>query len=60
MSVTFDTTIGCILGTAVGDAMGLPYEGLRPPKIRSVAGYHLIWGKGMVSDDTDTNLRSKM
>ncbi len=22
--------IGCILGTAVGDALGLPYEGMSP------------------------------
>ncbi len=53
MSVTSKATIGCILGTAVGDALGLPYEGLRQTQIRSVAGYNLIFGKGMVSDDTE-------
>jgi ADP-ribosylglycohydrolase len=48
---------GCLLGTAVGDALGLPCEGLTPrrqkklfPNIRS---YHLLLGRGMVSDDTD-------
>lgn len=45
--------IGCILGTAVGDALGLPYEGLRKNKIGKVGGYKLLFGKGMVSDDTE-------
>jgi ADP-ribosylglycohydrolase len=45
--------IGCILGTAVGDALGLPYEGLPPSKIKSVTGHKLLLGKGMVSDDTE-------
>jgi ADP-ribosylglycohydrolase len=26
--------IGCLLGTAVGDALGLPYEGLSPQRQR--------------------------
>jgi len=49
--------IGCILGTAVGDAMGLASEGLSRgrqlkffPELR---GYHLFFGKGMCSDDTE-------
>jgi len=49
--------IGCILGTAVGDAMGLASEGLSRrrqlkffPELR---GYHLLFGKGMCSDDTE-------
>ncbi len=25
-----DAYVGCLLGTAVGDALGLPYEGLSP------------------------------
>jgi len=48
---------GCLLGTAVGDAMGLSCEGLskqrlikRYPKLEQ---YHFIFGKGMVSDDTE-------
>ncbi|MGV3617763.1 MAG: ADP-ribosylglycohydrolase family protein [Fimbriimonas sp.] len=48
---------GCLLGTAVGDALGLPREGLRrgragrmfPGPIR----HRLFFGRGMVSDDTD-------
>jgi len=49
--------IGCLLGTAVGDALGLPMEGLskeRQQKIfPSIEGYHFLLGKGMVSDDTE-------
>jgi ADP-ribosyl-[dinitrogen reductase] hydrolase len=49
--------IGCLLGTAVGDALGLPYEGLSPKRQRRLFSqpnrHHLIFGKGMVSDDTE-------
>ncbi len=52
-----DAIIGCLLGTAVGDAIGLPYEGLSKqrqhrlyPQINS---HHFFFGKGMVSDDTE-------
>jgi ADP-ribosylglycohydrolase len=52
-----DAAIGCLLGTAVGDALGLPCEGLsRRRQARlfpSLDGYHLFFGKGMCSDDTD-------
>jgi ADP-ribosyl-[dinitrogen reductase] hydrolase len=49
---------GCILGTAVGDAMGLALEGLsrrRQPRLfPDLSGYHLLpFGKGMCSDDTE-------
>src|SRR5688572_2419454 len=49
---------GCLLGTAVGDAMGLALEGLsRRRQVRlfpELAGYHLLpFGKGMCSDDTE-------
>jgi ADP-ribosylglycohydrolase len=55
---TLDETItGCILGTAIGDALGLPYEGLTPQRQRRLFArpdrYHLVLGKGMVSDDTE-------
>jgi ADP-ribosyl-[dinitrogen reductase] hydrolase len=52
-----DSIIGCLLGTAVGDAIGLPCEGLS--KRRQIRLYpqldqhHLLFGKGMVSDDTE-------
>jgi ADP-ribosyl-[dinitrogen reductase] hydrolase len=49
--------IGCLLGTAVGDALGLPYEGLsarRGARLFPDAGrHHLVLGRGMVSDDTE-------
>lgn len=48
---------GCLLGTAVGDALGLPFEGLSPRRIaRWATGplrMQLVLGYGMVSDDTD-------
>ena len=49
---------GCLLGTAVGDAMGLALEGLsRRRQLRlfpDLSGYHLLpAGKGMCSDDTE-------
>jgi ADP-ribosyl-[dinitrogen reductase] hydrolase len=49
--------VGCLLGTAVGDALGLPYEGLSPRHQQRLFPqpdrHHLIFGKGMVSDDTE-------
>jgi len=49
--------IGCILGTAVGDALGLPYEGMSPVRARKLLGpperYRFLFGRGMISDDTE-------
>jgi len=49
--------IGCLLGTAIGDAMGLPYEGLSQQRLTKMYPafdrYHFIGDKGMVSDDTE-------
>ena len=49
--------VGCILGTAVGDAIGLPYEGLSRRRATKLLGppdrYRLFFGRGMVSDDTE-------
>lgn len=51
------SAIGCLLGIAVGDAMGLPYEGLSPRRQRrlypQIDNHHFLLGKGMVSDDTE-------
>jgi ADP-ribosylglycohydrolase len=52
-----DAYIGCLVGTAVGDALGLPYEGLSPRRAAKLfpdtSKHHLLFGKGMVSDDTE-------
>jgi ADP-ribosyl-[dinitrogen reductase] hydrolase len=48
---------GCLLGAAVGDALGLPCEGLSPSRQQrlfpNIDQYHFLFGHGMVSDDTD-------
>ena len=46
------------MGTAAGDAIGLPYEGLTPRRGRKRFGHqelrhHFLFGKGMISDDTE-------
>src|SRR5262245_55116183 len=53
-----DAIVGCLLGTAVGDAMGLACEGLsRRRQLRmfpQLDGYKLLpFGKGLCSDDTE-------
>lgn len=49
--------IGSLLGTAVGDSLGLPYEFLEPSRMKSIFGeklkQNLIFGRGLVSDDTE-------
>jgi ADP-ribosyl-[dinitrogen reductase] hydrolase len=49
--------IGCILGTAAGDALGLPAEGLSKKRLArlypELSGHHFLFGKGMISDDTE-------
>lgn len=45
-----------LLGTMVGDAIGLPYEGMNRSRIAAVMGdkplgHRLVFGRGMVSDD---------
>jgi ADP-ribosyl-[dinitrogen reductase] hydrolase len=49
--------IGCLTGTAVGDALGLPYENLSPRRARRLFPdtdrYHFLFGRGMCSDDTE-------
>lgn len=52
-----DSIAGAILGCAVGDAIGLPYEGLSKRRGRRLLGepdrYRFVVGRGMVSDDTE-------
>jgi ADP-ribosyl-[dinitrogen reductase] hydrolase len=53
----YDAIVGCILGTALGDAAGLPCEGLSPTRQRKLFGAAgeptLFFGRRMVSDDTE-------
>src|SRR5262249_57883228 len=53
-----DQIVGVILGTAVGDALGLPREGLSRRRARKLFGgpplrHRFLFGHGMVSDDTE-------
>jgi ADP-ribosyl-[dinitrogen reductase] hydrolase len=49
--------IGSLIGTAMGDAIGLPYEGLSRRRGARMLGrperHRLFFGRGMVSDDTE-------
>lgn len=51
---------GLLLGTAVGDALGLPAEGLSPQRIKRLWGssweHRFLAGHGMISDDTEHTL----
>jgi ADP-ribosylglycohydrolase len=55
-----DRLIGLLLGTAVGDALGLPAEGLSRARIerrwRGVWRHRFLFGRGMCSDDTEHTL----
>ncbi len=53
-----DCFAGVLLGTAVGDALGLPYEGMSRARVRRILGdrrlaHRFLLRRGMVSDDTD-------
>lgn len=52
-----DRIAGVLLGTAVGDALGLPREGLPPARAAKRFGtevrHRFLFGRGMVSDDTE-------
>jgi ADP-ribosylglycohydrolase len=52
-----DRIVGCLIGGAVGDALGLPYEGLSRRRAAKMLGppdrHRLFFGRGMVSDDTE-------
>src|SRR3954464_6402545 len=55
-----DVFAGVLLGTAVGDALGLPAENLSPERIRrrwkGVWRMRLVFRRGMISDDTEHTL----
>jgi ADP-ribosylglycohydrolase len=53
-----DKLAGAILGTAVGDALGLPYENLSRRRLGKMIGnqplgHRFLFRRGMVSDDTE-------
>lgn len=52
--------VGVLLGTAVGDSLGLPAEGMSRQRIRArwdgVWHHRFLFGHGMVSDDTEHTL----
>jgi ADP-ribosyl-[dinitrogen reductase] hydrolase len=57
MAVRAEAVVGCLLGMAVGDALGLPYEQLSRRRQRRLfpdpGRYHFLFGRGMISDDTE-------
>ncbi|MEY4530668.1 MAG: ADP-ribosyl-[dinitrogen reductase] glycohydrolase [Deinococcota bacterium] len=56
--------LGCLLGTAIGDALGLPAEGLSPDQQKRLFGsvdrHYLLIGHGMISDDTEHTFLTAM
>src|SRR5262245_22062479 len=52
-----EAVVGCLLGTAVGDAVGLCAEGLSRRRLRrlypDLDGPRFLFGRGMISDDTE-------
>lgn len=52
-----DALFGCLLGTAIGDALGLPFEGMTARRAKRIMGepvrYRFVFGRGMMSDDTE-------
>ena len=53
-----DRVVGTLLGTAVGDALGLPFEGLSRTRAERLFGsaplsHRFVVGRGMLSDDTE-------
>jgi ADP-ribosyl-[dinitrogen reductase] hydrolase len=52
-----DRLTGALLGMAVGDALGLPMEGMSARRARRMFGgelrHRLVLGRGMISDDTE-------
>ena len=52
---------GVLLGTAVGDALGLPAENMSPERIRrwwsGPLKMRFVFGYGMISDDTEHTIK---
>ena len=49
--------VSCMIGGAIGDALGLPLEGIKRARAgrmyRGPLRYRFLFGRGMVSDDTE-------
>lgn len=60
--VSRDSFVGCLIGCAVGDALGAPYEGLRGDQIpiddiaRGIYGEFEGYPRGQFTDDTQLTL----
>ena len=56
------TVEGCLLGTAIGDSLGLPFENLSRRSVakllRGPLEQSLVLGRGLVSDDTELTVMS--
>ena len=52
----FKAIQGCLLGTAIGDSLGLPFEGMSPQRIKKLnplpLRHRFLFNRGMLSDDT--------
>lgn len=58
MQEELDRLSGVLLGAAVGDALGLPREGLTPARAKRMYGpgplrHRFVFGRGMASDDAE-------
>lgn len=57
LHLSHEAITGCLIGTAVGDAMGLPFEGIPKKRLRKIAReldrHHFFLNRGMISDDTE-------
>lgn len=56
--MTSSSILGSLLGTAVGDSLGLPCEGMSRERVRAFGEirHRLVLGRGMFSDDTEHTL----
>lgn len=52
-----ESVTGCLLGGAIADSLGLPYEGVSQQRIPVFPGpadrHRFVFGRGMISDDTE-------
>lgn len=58
MTTSHTAILGSLLGTAVGDALGLPYERISRERVRAFGEirHRFLLGRGMFSDDTEHTL----